>query len=188
MLYFNQTRKDRDPIPSYREGLLPSAEVNESLQVVGDLLVSDKEGRVYNCHPLTIHEGAAGYPIRYQYDWYAWDELSEREQNKLLDEKGMYLVSVYETNRAYGGPEEGGWWYDTGVPSEDPEALKYHKSFTSHAKALAYREKVLDDIRRLNEDQGRRSPSSVLCNGYFDVQIDCNTFPKPYPQEIPRYE
>jgi hypothetical protein len=25
-----------------------------------------------------------------------------------------YWVAVYETGREYGGPEEGGWWYDTG--------------------------------------------------------------------------
>lgn len=27
----------------------------------------------------------------------------------------MY-VSIYSVGRAYGGPEEGGWWFDTGVP------------------------------------------------------------------------
>jgi hypothetical protein len=26
------------------------------------------------------------------------------------------FVNVYDYSRAYGGPEEGGWWYDTGVP------------------------------------------------------------------------
>lgn len=27
----------------------------------------------------------------------------------------MY-VNIYSVGRAYGGPEEGGWWFDTGVP------------------------------------------------------------------------
>ena len=26
----------------------------------------------------------------------------------------IWYVNIYETNRAYGGPEEGGWYYDTG--------------------------------------------------------------------------
>lgn len=31
------------------------------------------------------------------------------------DEKATWWsVAVYETDRAYGGPEEGGWWYDCG--------------------------------------------------------------------------
>lgn len=25
-----------------------------------------------------------------------------------------FYVNVYEHSREYGGPEEGGWWYDTG--------------------------------------------------------------------------
>ncbi|CAG0982501.1 hypothetical protein RHIZO_01814 [Rhizobiaceae bacterium] len=25
-----------------------------------------------------------------------------------------YVLAFYEIDRAYGGPEEGGWWYDTG--------------------------------------------------------------------------
>ena len=28
--------------------------------------------------------------------------------------KPRYIVAVYEKARAYGGPEEGGWWFDTG--------------------------------------------------------------------------
>jgi hypothetical protein len=27
----------------------------------------------------------------------------------------MKHINVYEVDRAYGGPEEGGWWYDTGT-------------------------------------------------------------------------
>ena len=25
-----------------------------------------------------------------------------------------YVVAFYAVDRAYGGPEEGGWWFDTG--------------------------------------------------------------------------
>ena len=28
----------------------------------------------------------------------------------------MQYVNVYLVDQAYGGPEEGGWWYDYGVP------------------------------------------------------------------------
>ena len=26
-----------------------------------------------------------------------------------------HIVATYAIDRAYGGPEEGGWWYDTGT-------------------------------------------------------------------------
>lgn len=29
-----------------------------------------------------------------------------------------FVVQMYETGRAYGGPEEGGWWYDYGEPMD----------------------------------------------------------------------
>src|SRR5947207_1725457 len=29
---------------------------------------------------------------------------------------GFFSVAVYRCDRAYGGPEEGGWWYDFGEP------------------------------------------------------------------------
>jgi hypothetical protein len=29
-------------------------------------------------------------------------------------ERIIWYVNIYETNRAYGGHEEGGWYYDTG--------------------------------------------------------------------------
>jgi len=29
-----------------------------------------------------------------------------------------FVVQMYETGQAYGGPEEGGWWYDYGEPMD----------------------------------------------------------------------
>lgn len=36
----------------------------------------------------------------------------EREQSDRLAEDGTWFVSMYAVSRHYGGPEEGGWWYD----------------------------------------------------------------------------
>lgn len=42
--------------------------------------------------------------------------------------KGFKMVGIYDTSRCYGGPEEGGWWYDEYqhirsevVPEEQPD-------------------------------------------------------------------
>ena len=34
---------------------------------------------------------------------------------EVLENDPIWYVNEYETNRAYGGPEEGGWWYDYGI-------------------------------------------------------------------------
>lgn len=72
-------------------------------------------------------------------------------------------VNVYISDRAYGGPEEGGWYYDTWeyVPSEsvigtsedDAERLREEK------------QKWADE-----ENKTRRGPSSVLSEGHYKVR------------------
>lgn len=34
---------------------------------------------------------------------------------------GRLFVNVYALDRLYGGPEEGGWWFDCGEPVESVE-------------------------------------------------------------------
>jgi hypothetical protein len=34
---------------------------------------------------------------------------------KASDDRLTYFINVYEMDRHYGGPEEGGWWYDSGT-------------------------------------------------------------------------
>lgn len=68
-----------------------------------------------------------------------------------------YIVALYEIDRAFGGPEEGGWWYDTGslrrmlalVATEDA------------ALAIASRANLL--LARLQRE--KRSVESVAYDG-----------------------
>jgi hypothetical protein len=56
---------------------------------------------------------------------------NESEQDMIQYADGFTFVNVYEVDRAYGGPEEGGWYYDTGtlvlsrqVPTADAESVR----------------------------------------------------------------
>ncbi len=33
---------------------------------------------------------------------------------EIAEDQEVYFVNEYETDRCFGGPEEGGWWFDTG--------------------------------------------------------------------------
>ena len=44
-------------------------------------------------------------------DWIEIEKFRQREESTIY-------INTYETNRAYGGPEEGGWWFDIGDPVE----------------------------------------------------------------------
>lgn len=63
-----------------------------------------------------------------------------------LEGKPVY-VSLYETSRNYGGPEEGGWWYTS-------YTLDHSEEFNNLEEARAYADKLRDEIKNggLNDE------------------------------------
>jgi hypothetical protein len=64
-------------------------------------------------------------------------EYQEREQ---------WFVSVYRTARAYGGPEEGGWWYDV-------NAHEGSIAFASRAAAESFLEQAEAQAAERNREE-----------------------------------
>lgn len=92
-----------------------------------------------------------------------------------------FVVAFYAVDRAYGGPEEGGWWYDTG------ELVRLHALFRSEdaaIRAAARANRLLDLIQR-----GNRSVGSVLyAGGRYCARVFAGQAPAHFPEERPRYE
>jgi len=95
-----------------------------------------------------------------------------------------FSVAVYLVDRAYGGSEEGGWWFSTGDP--DDEFVRFAKGFRDQTSAERYRDR-LDRVlcRRLN--RGRPSIGSVLSRGQFQASVQ-EGHPKAWPETRPHYE
>jgi hypothetical protein len=101
-----------------------------------------------------------------------------------LRERHTWIVAVYDTALAYGGPEEGGWWYDTGslvrivfaTPSEDA-AYSYSRKLNNRLRSRVF-----------GPNQGRRDKSSVLSDGFFEACVYQDHAPKGYPDVRPHYE
>lgn len=97
--------------------------------------------------------------------------------------KHSYLVAVYEEDRAYGGPEEGGWWYDCG------NLQRVVKVFPNRAQAQAYANRMNDRFRRRERFYGWRSSSSVAyIGGEYRAHVCEDTAPPHYPETRPVYE
>lgn len=91
----------------------------------------------------------------------------------------MKYVNVFLTDRAYGGPEEGGWWYDYGLAQ---------RSFPCATQRRA--ERILIICRRIcdHRNSERRSDvSSVLSEGAYHAWIDDEPAAN-YPDRVPHYE
>uniref|UniRef100_UPI0035CC9C69 hypothetical protein n=1 Tax=uncultured Sphingomonas sp. TaxID=158754 RepID=UPI0035CC9C69 len=103
----------------------------------------------------------------------------------------MRSIAVYLVQLAYGGPEEGGWYYQTGELCTDPELASFGTTFTdgheTRAKAMADEVQVHLD-RDWNTDDHAREISSVLSAGRFEACVHDGCPPATFPAERPRYD
>jgi hypothetical protein len=108
----------------------------------------------------------------------AYEYAEEPEDRPYI---GPWVVSMFLIDQAYGGGEEGGWWYTYG----DPVLTSHVRVFTDINEAHAYVDSLDDELARMNE--GRPKISDTNSIGRFDARI-CEGWPKAFPDQIPRYE
>lgn len=94
--------------------------------------------------------------------------------------KKLKYVNIYLIDRAYGGPEEGGWYFDYGVfiggEAVEPSRERINKAIEIADK---YCDKENEDR---NDDIG-----SVLSEGKYVVYVEDEPG-RDWPEEKPHYE
>ena len=92
-------------------------------------------------------------------------------------------INVYFITREYGGPEEGGWWYDLET-SADKADLPNHLS-----PSMTYSSKVKRDAEAWVESENEGQPPlySVASRGLYVVRVEEHRS-KVYPASRPHYE
>jgi hypothetical protein len=99
----------------------------------------------------------------------------------------FYTVAIYMEDRAFGGPEEGGWYYDTAELCMEPEAAQFLRGFNNEEEATEYALELNAEVMPV-WNEGGADISSVLSEGRY-AAIVSEGMPKPhYPEETPRYE
>lgn len=107
--------------------------------------------------------------------------------------KTLVWVGVYLNDRAWGGPEEGGWWYECGVLVTDhavyAEIGVMPSCHLTVEDAIAACEEMEEAIERAELNRGRRSTSSVLSTGIYQAMLwEEATLPTHWPAVRPHYE
>lgn len=110
------------------------------------------------------------------YDTQYEEEVPEREPL-------FYSVAIYLDELAYGGPEEGGWWYTTSTFSRAHG--EHTKCFKSRDEARLYSDTLYPIVEELNI--GRPALSSVLSNGRYTIHISEELPSLFLPTERPYY-
>lgn len=81
--------------------------------IVNPDYMDEKHELVPPLEPLVVPDNARYYnPC----PWSRSDDGQHWEYCSCRCHWGIYYVNVYRLFRAYGGPEEGDWWYDEGTP------------------------------------------------------------------------
>lgn len=92
-----------------------------------------------------------------------------------------HVIAIYEIDRAFGGHEEGGWWYDCGQLTRI--------LVTTRTAEQAYR--TASRVNRLlaRLQRGKRPVSSVAYDGgRHQAMVFERIAPPHFPAEQPRYE
>ncbi len=108
--------------------------------------------------------------------------------------KDIYLVTCYHHDRAYGGHEEGGWYFDYYIPLCPGFEDKHSEGYEARVWAFTSEEKARSFVERMNAkldyfiNQHRPSVSSVCSRGEVCCFVSKNSFPDMEPKTKPHYE
>ncbi|WP_085811293.1 hypothetical protein [Sphingomonas sp. TZW2008] len=102
----------------------------------------------------------------------------------------MHSVAVFFVQRLLGGAEEGGWYYEAGDLSTEPELVAFGTTFAfgheTRADAVAAEIQAHLD-RDWNVGDHARPLDSVLSAGRWEARTFEGWPPTSFPAERPRY-
>lgn len=108
---------------------------------------------------------------------------------ELVDVTPFLYANLYLHDRDYGGPEEGGWWFDCYSPvspksgdwDTEPPTFGWFASVENAERAAEALRAWCE-----SENRTRRSPSSVASDGHYCVRLE--SWPaEPMPARKPHY-
>jgi len=91
----------------------------------------------------------------------------------------LSFVNVYLVDQAFGGPEEGGWWYSVGHPERSTPCIDMDELDEAKRSAREF----------CKEENGERRSdiSSVISEGRYEFMVE-RAPGNPWPLEKPHYE
>jgi len=115
------------------------------------------------------------------------EQLVTQFKEDAAQARKFYTVAIYMEDRAFGGHEEGGWYFDTAELCMEPRAANFLRGFDKEEDAFDYADALNQGlISQWNE--GRPEVSSVLSEGRYHAIVN-EGMPAPhYPETRPHYE
>ena len=123
---------------------------------------------------------------RYETDDENDPEFQHEEDDPIIKDEfcDVWSVAIYEAGLSYGGPEEGGWWFEQGTLQELP--VLYFDNRSDAIAAMNFVQDLMDVSPEWNKN--RPAISSVNSYGVFRARINDGHPVKHYPARRPHYE
>jgi predicted RNase H-like HicB family nuclease len=148
--------------------------------------VFEASGRDYDSLPKGFHFCGEHFAVEADR---TCKEATEQGNDDFIPGR-IFWVAMYDTDRAMGGREEGGWWFDYGTLVTDGKLYAeigqlptVHTHRSDAQKALQAMRLALEQLNEGNLEIG-----SVLCRDVYAAEIHENELPAFYPATRPRFE
>lgn len=99
-----------------------------------------------------------------------------------------FYIHKHSVVQRYGGAEEGGWWYDSGIPERDwnPQS---HSFLTEDAAYETCRLlSAAEHIRRKEQEDYEYTSVLAHMSNHYSYSVEDSPFMKSYPEVRPHYE
>jgi hypothetical protein len=90
------------------------------------------------------------------------------------------ILAFYEIDRTYGGPEEGGWYFDSGT---FVRAIRVHLTDADAVRAMRRANRLLERLQR----RLPKVDSCLYAGGRYRAFSFTGLPPERFPAERPRY-
>lgn len=117
--------------------------------------------------------------------YFAIRALQDYKEERTMESADMLYINRYWVESMYGGPEEGGWWYDEYTPALTHGPFAY--GTPEFHRALAEARNWEKDYLHIKQTHGERDRHSVIGTADPAVLIEDHEA-RIYPEHTPHYE
>ena len=119
-----------------------------------------------------------------------YDEEATPGSAEAIPDQALHWVAAYLVTLSHGGPEEGGWWFESGELVTDPEIYRQlgspPRAYLDHGEAHEALALLEEHLPRLNA--GRPPLSASTSTGLYAVHVmHAASLPTAFPRTRPTY-
>ena len=98
----------------------------------------------------------------------------------------MHYIHKYQVSQEYGGPEEGGWWYNTGDPIKDWALVFVESEDVAYEVCRALNSAEYE--RRDKEEDYNYTDVLSHRSEFFEYDVSDSPVAESFPKVRPHYE